>query len=518
MENITANQCAFEVENTTANQYIFQCKGISKAFGGTQALKDVQLQVRKGEVHALLGENGAGKSTLMKIIIGLYKADEGSMSFEGKPYSARGPADAIQTGISMIHQELNPEPHLTIAESIFLKREDTLRNTPFLNKAETNRKAQEILDQFHFKFSPRTLMEELTLAQVQMIEIIKAVSCNARLIIMDEPTSSLDSEETRRLFETIRTLKEKGVSIIYISHRMEEIFEICDMVSVFRDGNFIAQRPMADVTKGDLISLMVGRVVENVFPKVDCPIGETIFKLENLSGTGFQNISFEVHKGEILGICGLVGSGRSETMRAIFGLDPLSSGKIYLEGKQLKIRKPRDAIKNGICMVNEDRKNFGLCLHRSIRENISLGNLPEHQKGLLINQKKENQEALKYAQTLRVKTPSIEYDAYSLSGGNQQKVVLSEWIMADPKVLILDEPTRGVDVGAKSEIHKLMCEFAAKGMAIIMISSELPEAMGMSDRLFIFHEGKIVGEVSRQQILSGEENQETILAKEFGEA
>jgi len=507
------------MEDNTATEsgYILECEGISKLFGGTRALDGVQLQVKKGEVHALLGENGAGKSTLMKIVIGLYKADSGSMTFEGKPYSVRGPAEAIMAGVSMIHQELNPEPHLTIAENIFLKREDTYGKLPFLNKKETNRKAAEILARFDFKMDPKILMEDLTLAQVQMIEIIKAVSCNARLIIMDEPTSSLDSEETEHLFRTIRDLKSKGVSIIYISHRMEEIFEICDSVSVFRDGRYITTRNMDDVTKNELISIMVGRDVEQVFPKTDCQIGETVFSVKNLSGKGFTDISFDVHAGEILGISGLVGSGRSETVRAIFGLDPLKTGQIFLNGKEIRIRNPQGAIRNGICMVNEDRKSYGLCLFRSIRENISLPTLPTKHKSVLINQKKEKVETTEMARMLTVKAASIESDAYSMSGGNQQKVVLAKWIMANPKVLILDEPTRGVDVGAKSEIHALMCQFAAKGMAVIMISSELPEIMGMSDRILIYHEGKLNGEVLRADILSGVIDQKDILAKEFGQ-
>lgn len=496
-------------------EYILECNGISKAFGGTQALKDVQLHLRKGEVHALLGENGAGKSTLMKIIIGLYKADAGNMLMDGKPYSAKGPAEAISKGISMIHQELNPEPHLSIAESIFLNREDT--RGIFLNKKLTNQKTAKILKEFGFDQEPTTLMEDLTLAEAQMVEIIRAVSCNARVIIMDEPTSSLDSEETEQLFKTIRDLKKKGVAIVYISHRMEEIFEICDTVSVFRDGTFVGSRPMERVNREELISMMVGHRVESIFPKVECPIGDVVFKVENLSGNGFENISFEVRAGEILGLSGLVGSGRSETMRAIFGLDPLKSGKIYLEGKEIHIKHPYDAVDLGIAMVNEDRKNYGLCLHRSIRENISLPNLPKTQKGLILNQRREKREVEEVSKQLTVKAAGIEAETYSLSGGNQQKVVLSKWIMSKPKVLILDEPTRGVDVGAKSEIHSLMCKFAAQGLAIIMISSELPEVMGMSDRLLIYHEGRINGEISRQEILSGCATQETVLAKEFGE-
>ena len=298
---------------------------------------------------------------------------------------------------------------------------------------------------------------------------------------------------------------------------MEEIFEICDRVSVFRDGQYVGSRSMEGVTTKELISMMVGRTVDNVFPKQSCPIGDVVFRVEELSGNGFEDISFEVHAGEILGISGLVGSGRSETMRAIFGLDPLTGGKMYLEGKEIEIKNPKDAIAKGIAMVNEDRKTYGLCLFRSLRENISLPNLPRHQKKIFLNQKREKKEVQEVSKKLTVKAAGIEADAYSLSGGNQQKVVLSKWIMANPKVLILDEPTRGVDVGAKSEIHTLMCQFAAQGMAIIMISSELPEVMGMSDRILIYHEGKLNGEVAREEILGGGITQEVILAKEFGQ-
>lgn len=500
-----------------AHKFIFDCQHIDKSFGGTHALDDVEFHVKRGEVHALVGENGAGKSTLMKIIIGLYKADMGTMMFEEKPYEANSPAHAIQMGIAMIHQELNPEPHLTIAEHIFLNREDTIGKTPILNKKLTNQKAQEILDKFNFPYNAKTLMGELTLAQVQMIEIIKAVSSDAKLIIMDEPTSSLDNEETDRLFNTIRDLKKEGVAIIYISHRIEEIYEICDYVSVLRDGRYVGSGSVKDVTRADLISMMVGRKVENIFPKIDVPIGDVALKVEGLTGNGFTDINFEVHRGEILGISGLVGSGRSETLRAIFGLDPKESGRIYLEGQEIEIESPFDAVKNGIAMVNEDRKNYGLCLFRSIRENISLSNLWRDQQGLYLHVNKEKKEVGSVSEILRVKAASIEDEAYSLSGGNQQKVVLSKWIMAKPKVLLLDEPTRGIDVGAKAEIHSLMCEFASKGMAIVMVSSELPEIMGMSDRILVYHEGRINGEVTREEILSGKATQETILAREFGE-
>lgn len=344
---------------------ILACEGISKTFGGTKALDNVSLQIRKGEVHALLGENGAGKSTLMKIIVGLYRADCGSILFDGESYSVHSPAEALQRGISMIHQELNIEPHLTIAEHIFLKDEDTYGGI-LLNKARTNDRAAKVLKQYGFAMGPKRMMSELTIAQAQMIEIIKAVTKNAKLIIMDEPTSSLDSEETKRLFQTIRDLKEQGVSIIYISHRMEEIFEICDSVSIFRDGRFIDSKAIGEVTQEQLIALMVGRSVDNIFPKTDCLIGEPVLTVEGLSGNGFRDISFTVHAGEILGFSGLVGSGRSETMRAIFGMDPIHSGKLFLEGQEIKLKNPRHAIAKGICLVNEDRKQYGLCLFRSL--------------------------------------------------------------------------------------------------------------------------------------------------------
>ena len=318
-----------------SSEYILEVEGLSKSFGGTKALQNVELHIKRGEVHALVGENGAGKSTLMKSIIGLHKIDSGTITFEGKAYKVSGPAEAIKKGITMIHQELNPEPHLTVAENIFLHKEDV--NGIILNKKETNRKAAEVLKEFDFDISPTHLVGDLPLAQAQMIEILRAVSSNAKLVIMDEPTSSLDNDETERLFRTIRQLKANGVSVIYISHRMEEIFSICDTVSVFRDGQFIDCKPISEVTPESLISLMVGREIKNVFAKTECEIGDVVLKVDHLTGKGFSDISFEVHSGEILGLTGLAGAGRSETMRAIFGLDEYESGKIYLEGKEICI-------------------------------------------------------------------------------------------------------------------------------------------------------------------------------------
>ena len=497
------------------NEYILECHGLSKAFAGTKALTEVDMMIRPGTVHALMGENGAGKSTLMKCIIGLLEADSGTVTFEGKHYHAKNPAEAAANGIAMVHQELNVEPYLTIAENIFLHREDT--TGPFLNKKATLARAQEILDKYNFGMPAKTEMKQLPLAKAQMVEIIKAVSQNARLIIMDEPTSSLDSEETEHLFNTIRNLRSQGKTIIYISHRMEEIFEICDDYTVFRDGRSVGCGRVADITTRDLVTLMVGREVKNIFPKVDCPIGEVELELQNLTGKGFKDISFQVHRGEILGLTGLVGAGRSETVSAIFGLIPPTSGKILLEGRELHSHTPTQAIASGIAMVNEDRKKYGLCLMRSLRENISLPNLRSRQKKLLLNQKREKKECADFAREMTVKSAGLEIEASSLSGGNQQKVVLAKWLMAQPKVLILDEPTRGVDVGAKAEIHTQICKLAASGIAIIMISSELPEIMGMSDRILVYHEGQLNGVIMRSEILSGAATQETILAKEFGQ-
>ncbi len=499
------------------NNVIFSCEGISKTFGGVRALKDVRLEIRKGEVHALLGENGAGKSTLMKIVIGLYSADKGTMFFDGAPYVSANPAKAAEKGISMIHQELNVEPKLTIAENIFLHREDRVKGTMFLKKRLTNQKAQELLTRFGIPYSPKQEMGTLNIAQSQMIEIIRAVSSGAKMIIMDEPTSSLDSEETRKLFQIIRDLRSQGVSIIYISHRMEEIFEICDRVSVFRDGEYIITTDLDKTNKAELISYMVGHEVSNVFPKVDCPIGDVVLKVEGLTGKGFSDISFEVRAGEILGFSGLVGSGRSETMKAIFGLDPYTSGKVFLDGKEIHNRSSKQAIARGFAMVNEDRKEYGLCLFRPIRENVALPRLTRGPLLKWIRTRTESQDIRQITKKLSLKASSIEANVYSLSGGNQQKVVFSKWMLLNPKVLILDEPTRGVDVGAKAEIHTLVSQAAMEGMAVILVSSELPEIMGMSDRIIVYHEGRINGEVTREELLSETVTQENLLALAFGE-
>ncbi len=484
------------------NQYILEMKGISKSFPGVQALQNVSLTVRPGEVHALMGENGAGKSTLMKILMGIYSADTGEVLIGGQKVNITSPGEALNAGISMIHQELSPVPYLTIAENIFLGREDTYKNSPFVKKKSVNEKTDRLLKEFNMGFLKATMkMHQLSVANMQMIEIIKAVSYNSRVIVMDEPTSALSEEEVKELFKTIRSLKERNVGIIYISHRMEEIFELSDRVTVFRDGQYIGTEDIAAINKDKLIKMMVGRELTSVFPKTEVEIKEEVLAVKGLTREGvFNNISFRVKKGEILGIAGLVGAGRSEIVRAIFGVDRLDAGEIYMEGKKLSIKKPADAKAAGIALVTEDRKELGLVLCRSIRENIILPELNKYCSGPFIKKAEEKKSVEDMAKLLGVKMSSIQQTVGNLSGGNQQKVVLAKWLMGNLKVLILDEPTRGIDVGAKSEIYKLMGELAGEGLAIIMISSEMPEVMGMSDRIIVIGEGKIKGEFTRNEV------------------
>jgi inositol transport system ATP-binding protein len=499
-------------EKVDEEKYILEMKGISKFFTGIQVLKDVNLSVKVGEVHALMGENGAGKSTLMKVLMGLHKADGGEILLNGQKVQIDNTAAALKSGITMIHQELSPIPEMTIGENIFLGRESLLKNTPFIDKKALYSRTSEILEKFNMKLNPKTKMKKLSVAQTQMIEIIKAVSYEAKIIIMDEPTSALTEEEVQELFKTIRNLKKQGVAIIYISHRMEEIYELADSITVFRDGQFICTDSMKNMTKDRLITSMVGRKLDNYFPKKQVKVGEIALQVKNLNRKGvFKNINFEVKKGEILGIAGLVGAGRSEVMRTIFGIDALDSGEIVLEGKSVRITNTNDAISHGIAMVTEDRKELGLVLCRSIKENISLPRLNKFCKGLIINKKLESQKIQEIASALTVKMRNQDQTAGSLSGGNQQKVVLAKWLLEKPKVLILDEPTRGIDVGAKAEIYKLMSAFAEEGMSIIMISSELPEVIGMSDRILVMGEGKIKGEFTKENV-----SQEDILKCALG--
>lgn len=493
-------------------EYILEMKNISKSFPGVKALDKVQLQIRRGEVHALMGENGAGKSTLMKILNGLYRPDGGEIFFDGKRIQIDNPVAALKAGVSMIHQELSPICGMSIAENIFLGREPLYSYTPFVKKRELHNKVADLLDRFNMKLNPDVKLSQLSIAQMQMIEIIKAVSYNARIILMDEPTSALTEEEVKKLFNTISELKQSGIPIVYISHRMEEIFKIADRVSVLRDGKYIGTKDTADLTENLLISMMVGRELKSIFSKEEARIGDTVLEVRNLNRKDvFYDISFKVRKGEILGIAGLMGAGRSEVMRAIFGIDHLDSGEILFNGIKIGIKKPSDAINHGIAMVTEDRKELGLVACRSIKENISLPSIKALSKCYFIKKSVEKTQCNEITKEISVKMKNINQIVQFLSGGNQQKVVLAKWLVTKPKLLILDEPTRGIDVGAKAEIHKLMSILAGEGMAIIMISSELPEIMGMSDRIIVMGDGRIKGEFSR-----GEVTQEELLGCAIG--
>ena len=479
-------------------KYLLEMRDICKSFPGVKALDHAGIQVKYGEVHALMGENGAGKSTIMKVLNGLYAPDEGTIRFEGKEVTITSPSEALGLGIAMIYQELNTISDMTVAENIFIGKE-FMKNRWFVDNRKAVSEADKLLKQFGLSVDPQKKMRTLSMAQQQMIEIMKAVYSGAKLIVMDEPTSSLTDDEIRVLFHKIRELKEQNVSIIYISHRMDEIFDIADTVTVLRDGKYIDTRPVSEISKEEMIALMVGRTLDVIFPKMVVPIKETVLKVMHLTGTRFEDVSFEVRAGEILGFYGLVGAGRSEVMRSIFGLDPHKSGEIFMEGRKITVKRPSSAISQGIAMVTEDRRNYGLVLCRSIEENIALPNWNDFSKGIFTNPVKAKEQCEQISTKLTVKMSGLDQKSGNLSGGNQQKVILCKWMLKQPKLLILDEPTRGIDVGAKAEIHSLMGEFAKEGMAIILVSSELPEVMGMSDRIIVMGEGRIRGEFSREE-------------------
>lgn len=479
-------------------EYVLIMDSITKSFPGVKALDGMSIKVRPGTVHCLVGENGAGKSTLMKVLSGAYTPDSGHIYFKDEELRGKSTMETLNMGIAMIYQELNPIKDMTLAENVFLGREQQPSGRSgryFVDFKRMYRETQELFDRIGFKYDPHAKMSSLSVAGMQQIEIAKAISRNASLILMDEPTSAITDREVEMLFKQIAELKATGVGIVYITHKMDEIFTIADDITIMRDGKWIESGPASDYDQEKIISLMVGRTITEVFPKMTVPIGDKVLSVKNLSGKGFRNVSFTVHQGEILGIAGLVGAGRTEIARALFGLVRYTSGEIFIEGKPVSIQNVRDAINHGIAMVSEDRKQEGLVLQRSVRENTSLANLAKFAPGFILNGKKESEVVSDMIDLLRVKTASMNEPVQNLSGGNQQKVVISKWIMGDLKVLILDEPTRGVDVGSKSEIHKLMCELASRKLAIIMISSELPEILGMSDRIIVMHEGNMRGEL-----------------------
>lgn len=474
-------------------------RDICKSFSGVQVLKRVHLNIKKGSVHALMGENGAGKSTLMKILIGLYKRDSGEILLNGSPIVCESTRQAQSLGIAMIHQELNFIPEMTVAENMFLG-DEPMKNRLTVNFKDLYKRAERMLSEAGMDIDVRQPIHNLSVAKIQLIEILKAVSKKSNIIIMDEPTSALTEDEVAKLFKTIRQLREQGVAIIYISHRMDEIFEICDEVTVLRDGEWVDSQPVKNVTRSSLIAKMVGRSMEDIYPPVTSNVGDIQFEVKSLCRENvFSDISFKVRRGEILGISGLVGAGRTEIARAIVGLDKLDSGEIFVEGKRIRNRNVKESIQNGIAMVSEDRKQLGLVLCRPIGENATLPHLKHFTKGGSLRLKPERESVKAMFGRLRVKAAGPWMPAQSLSGGNQQKVVIAKWLIGKPKILIMDEPTRGVDVAAKYEIYELMNSLASEGASIVMISSELPEILGMSHRIIMIYEGKMTGELDRSE-------------------
>ena len=492
--------------NGRMNEVIVSMRGICKSFPGVKALDQVQFELRAGEVMALLGENGAGKSTLMKILSGVYTRDAGTLEIFGKSYGNLTPRQAQGIGVAIIHQELNMCRHLTVAENMFLGRE---KHRGFvLSDAEMEREAARVLGELKIDIDPKQVVGELPVSKQQMVEIAKALSTNARVLIMDEPTSALTSREIDDLFRIIHQLKREGRGIVYISHRLEELQHIVDRVTIMRDGQFITSVHFQDVTLDQIIAHMVGREIKEKFPRVHCERGKKVLEVRHLNaGRMVRDVSFDLYEGEIVGFAGLMGAGRTETTRAIFGVDPKESGEIVLDGRAVQIRGPQDAIRAGIVLAPEDRKKDGLCTKLSIRHNIALPNLDLLCGPLgVVSRSRENAMCEKAVESLKIKTPNIDMDAGNLSGGNQQKVVVGKWLARDSRVVMFDEPTRGIDVAAKVEIYHLMNRLKEQGIAVMFVSSEMPEVMGIADRIIVMCDGRITGEV-----MAGETTQNEIL-------
>jgi len=475
---------------------ILTMKGIDKSFPGVHALDHVDFEVRKGEVHALMGENGAGKSTLMKVLTGIYTKDSGSIVYNGNEIEFRNAREAQDAGVVIVHQELNMLGHLTVAQNIFIGRE--FKKGIKIDDKKMNEEAAKIFERLHIDIDPKATMSDLTVGKQQMCEIAKAISHEAQVIIFDEPSAALTETEIEELFKIIRDLREQQLGIVYISHRMDEIKVITDRVTVMRDGGYVGTLITEECTKNDIINMMVGRVIyeDPKSQSMVAPDAPVVLKVDHLNaGRMVQDVSFELRKGEILGFSGLMGAGRTETARAIFGADPKESGDIYINGEKVDILTPEDAVKNGIGYLSEDRKRFGIVVQKTVAENTTMANLGNFMKGLFINKKKEREEAQVFVDSLNTKTPSVDQLVVNLSGGNQQKVVIAKWLCKNCDILIFDEPTRGIDVGAKNEIYKLMNKLASEGKSIIMISSEMTEILRMSDRIVVMCEGKKTGEL-----------------------
>ena len=485
---------------TTPNQgrVLLEMKGIGKTFPGVKALEGVNLTVREGQVHALLGENGAGKSTLIKILSGAYTRDEGEILFDGKPADIKAPADAEELGISTIYQEFNLTPNMTIAENIFLGHLPTKAGR--VDWAKVKQRSRELLDSLDVSLSVDTLTGSLSVAKQQMVEIAKALNRNTRILVMDEPSAVLGERDIENLFSVVRRLQASGIGIVYISHRLKEIFELADEVTVLKDGRYVDTKPVAGVTMDELVKLMIGRDLEDVYPKRKGEAGEVVLEVSHLAQTHLaRDVSFQLRAGEIIGFAGITGSGRTEVARVIFGADRATAGEMTLHGLPYRPRSPRDAINHGVALVSEDRKREGLLLKLQVYFNTTVSGLDRLTSFGVIRLKDEMTLVRKWIKALRIKTPSPEFMVVNMSGGNQQKVVLARWLSLGIKVFILDEPTRGIDVGSKSEIYQIMADLAEQGVAIIMISSELPEVLGMSDRVMVMREGKMVKELSRAE-------------------
>ncbi len=494
------------------NDLIVSMRSICKSFPGVKALDNVSFELRAGEVMALLGENGAGKSTLMKILSGVYKRDTGEMEIMGRAYGDLTPKQAQAAGVAIIHQELNMCRHLTVMENMFLGKEKTRRG--LLKNAEMEAEAKRILDELKIDIAPSQIVGELTISKQQMVEIAKALSTNAKILIMDEPTSSLTAKEIEDLFRIIRALKARGHGIVYISHRLDELQHIVDRVTIMRDGQYITSMNFADTTMDEIITHMVGREIKEKFPRASYPKGKEVFSVKNLNaGRMVRDVSFSLYEGEVVGFAGLVGAGRTETTRAIFGVDPKQSGQIMLNGAEITINRPEDAIKAGVVLAPEDRKKDGLCTKLSIRHNLSLPNLDLVCDKLgIVNSKKETALCEKAISDLTVKTAGVDGDAGNLSGGNQQKVVVGKWLARDSKVVIFDEPTRGIDVAAKVEIYNIINELKRRGIAVMFVSSEMPEILGIADRIIVMCDGRITGELLPNEAT---QNEILVLATRF---
>ncbi|WP_338567822.1 sugar ABC transporter ATP-binding protein [Arachnia propionica] len=487
-------------------EVILRMQGIRKTFPGVVALDNVNLDVRSGTVHSLMGENGAGKSTLMKCLIGMYTPDEGTVELAGDIVRFKDTKDGLEHGISMIHQELSPVPEMMVAENIWLGREPRGR-LGLLSPAAMFRKTRELFDEWKINIDPKARMKDLTVSKQQMVEIAKAISYDAKIIIMDEPTSAIPEREVAHLHGMIKRLTDFGVAIIYITHKMDEVFRISDDITVFRDGKHVGSYPAKELDRDKLIKLMVGRELTDLFPKEEAEIGDVVLSVQGLTrGSVVKDVSFELHRGEILGLAGLMGAGRTEVLETIFGIEKADSGEVVLNGKTLRIKQPSDAIRAGMALLTEDRKLNGIMGVLSVRDNITAAALPRYSPRGVLRVGEMRKDSEDQREKLRIKTPSLSQLIKNLSGGNQQKALISRWLLTVPDVLMIDEPTRGIDVGAKSEIHRLMSMLAQEGKAIIMVSSELPEVLGMSDRILVMHEGRISGELSRE-----EANQESVM-------